>query len=212
MSSLRSSRSTTSTLFTQAAVRRIGRISLPVLRPDQSRIAGQGPRRSRSVVLRRVPKINTGKRKALVLRHQRRRTGAQPDLSESAPDSRGQSYQRLRTEPGGAVATAARPRSRAPFVTKAFAMRRADGAALTQTTWTQGVPTLLPAVDVICLVEDPATPESEPVLSWMRWDVVAKACADDCWELRQDLRPPRLQTIAWPSPETLAQLRKQKLR
>lgn len=100
----------------------------------------------------------------------------------------------------------------APFVAKAFAMGRADGGAHTQTTWTQGVPTLLPAVDVICLIEDPPTPGSDPVLSFLRWDVVAEACADDCWELREDLTPPRLFTKAWPTPPTLDRLRNLKLR
>jgi hypothetical protein len=37
----------------------------------------------------------------------------------------------------------------------------------------------------------------------VRWDVVAEECADECWEVRPGLEPPRVQTIAWPSKEAL---------
>jgi len=96
------------------------------------------------------------------------------------------------------------------FVAKGFAMQRPDGGAHTYTTWTEGVKTLLPAADVVLLVEQPAQPR--PVMTWVRWDVAAHVCADDCWKIMPDFKPPRLLTIGWPTPGQLESLKCRKLR
>jgi hypothetical protein len=98
-----------------------------------------------------------------------------------------------------------------PFVAKAFPMQRPDGTAFVYTTWTEGVPTLLPAADVILLAEQPTSSDGKPTFTRVRWDVVAEECADECWEVRPDLKPPMVQTIAWPSKEALAWLKAQRL-
>ncbi len=97
------------------------------------------------------------------------------------------------------------------FVAKVFAMRRADGGAHTYTTWTEGVRTLLPAADVVLLVEQPPTGDSEPIMTWVRWDVTAHVCADTCWKVMPEFDPPRLLTKGWPSPEQMDRLKTQKL-
>lgn len=51
------------------------------------------------------------------------------------------------------------------FVAKVFAVMRPDGGSHTYTTWTEGVHTLLPAADVILLVEQPAEADSRPPMS-----------------------------------------------
>jgi hypothetical protein len=98
------------------------------------------------------------------------------------------------------------------FVAKVFAVQRPDGGAHTYTTWTEGVKTLLPPADVVLLVEQPAWPEAKPAMTWVRWDVTAHACADDCWEIMPDIQPPRLLTVGWPTPEQLESLKSRKLR
>ncbi|MDR2987340.1 MAG: hypothetical protein LBV34_21140 [Nocardiopsaceae bacterium] len=95
------------------------------------------------------------------------------------------------------------------FVAKVFAMQRPDGGAHTYTTWTEGVKTLLPAADVVLLVEQAG---AEPVMTWLRWDVIAHVCADDCWKMLPDFKPPRLLTIGWPTPGQLESLKCRKLR
>jgi hypothetical protein len=98
---------------------------------------------------------------------------------------------------------------RAPFPAKVFAFQRPDGVAYTSTTWTEGVTTLLPAADVIVFVEQPRS--ADPIITNVRWDVVAEICADSCWAVQPDLQPIRLLTTAWPSPEQLAELKARKL-
>jgi hypothetical protein len=98
------------------------------------------------------------------------------------------------------------------FVAKVFAVQRPDGGAHTYTTWTEGVKTLLPPADVVLLVEQPAQPAARPVMTWVRWDVTAHVCADDCWMLMLDLQPPRLLTVGWPTPGQLQTLKSRKLR
>jgi hypothetical protein len=98
------------------------------------------------------------------------------------------------------------------FVAKVFAVQRPDGGAHTYTTWTEGVKTLLPPADVVLLVEQPSQPDAKPVMTWVRWDVTAHVCADDCWELMLDFQPPRLLTVGWPTPGQLESLKSRKLR
>jgi hypothetical protein len=96
-------------------------------------------------------------------------------------------------------------------VAKAFAMQLPEGTAFVYTTWTEGIQTLLPPADVILLAEQPLSADGEPEMTRVRWDVVAEACADDCWEVQQHLRPPRVLTVGWPSSETLTWLKERAL-
>jgi hypothetical protein len=93
------------------------------------------------------------------------------------------------------------------FVAKVFAVSRTGGGSHTYTTWTEGVHTLLPAADVILLVEQPADAASQPPMTWARWDVVASLCAGDCWAVMADFQPPRVRTQRWPRPDQLAELK-----
>ena len=97
------------------------------------------------------------------------------------------------------------------FVAKVFAVTRPDGGSHTYTTWTEGVSTLLPGADVILLVEQPVDAGSDPVMTWVRWDVVASVCADQCWTVMTDFQPPRIRTRQWPSPGQLADLKTRSL-
>jgi hypothetical protein len=95
------------------------------------------------------------------------------------------------------------------FIPQAFAMDRPETGAYTWTTWTQGVPAMLPPSDVIFMVEQPATPDGPFLSMKVRWDVVADLCADTCWVPQPALKPPRVLTVAWPEPaqiDTLKQL------
>ena len=98
------------------------------------------------------------------------------------------------------------------FVAKIFAVQRTDGGAHTYTTWTEGVKTLLPAADVVLLVEWPDQSDAQPVLTWVRWDVTAQVCADECWKIMPEFQPPRLLTVGWPTPGQLESLKSRKLR
>ena len=98
------------------------------------------------------------------------------------------------------------------FVAKVFAVRRPDGGVHTYTTWTEGVNTLLPAADVILLVEQPVEQDADPVMTRVRWNVVASVCADDCWVVMPELKPLRIRTRAWPQPDQLAELKAKSLR
>ena len=84
------------------------------------------------------------------------------------------------------------------------ALQRPDGTVYTMTTWGEDVTTLLPVADVISLSEF----DDEIVrVGQFAWDDVARLVADDCWRVRDDLRPPRVLAFAWPSTEVDAQLR-----
>jgi hypothetical protein len=96
------------------------------------------------------------------------------------------------------------------FVAKVFAMQRPDGVIYTYTTWTQGIRTLLPAADVVLLVEQPPTADAKPFMMWVRWDVTASICADDCWKMQPDLL--RVVTVGWPSAEQFALLKRKCLK
>jgi hypothetical protein len=47
------------------------------------------------------------------------------------------------------------------------------------------------------------TRDDQPVMTWVRWDVTAHVCADDCWKIMPDFQPPRLLTVGWPTPGQL---------
>lgn len=98
------------------------------------------------------------------------------------------------------------------FVAKVFAVERADGGAHTYVTWTEGVKTLLAPADVLLLVEQPSSAEEKPTMTWLRWDVTAQACADDCWKVMADFTPPRILTSGWPTAEQMALLKSRSLR
>ena len=98
------------------------------------------------------------------------------------------------------------------FVAKVFAVQGPDGTAHTYTTWTEGILTLLPAADAVLLVEQPPTVDTNPTMTWLRWDVTAHVCADTCWKVMPEFEPPRILTQEWPSPEQLDLLKSQKLR
>jgi hypothetical protein len=49
-------------------------------------------------------------------------------------------------------------------------------------------------------------------MTWVRWDVTAHVCADDCWQVRPQYQPPRILTVGWPTPEQLEVLKSRKLR
>jgi hypothetical protein len=69
---------------------------------------------------------------------------------------------------------------------------RDDGHPVTIATWGERTSTLLPRTDVVVL----AGP------SWrfaVRWPVLEARVARTCWTLRDDLRPARIMTTAWPS-------------
>jgi hypothetical protein len=107
---------------------------------------------------------------------------------------------------------AAQGRSDDLFVAKIFAVRRPDGGAHTYTTWTEGIKTLLPPADVVLLVEQPDEPDTKPAMTLLRWDVTAQVCADDCWKVMPDFRPPRILTVRWPTPAQLGLLKSRNLR
>jgi hypothetical protein len=71
---------------------------------------------------------------------------------------------------------------------------------------------LLPAADVVLLVEQPSKADAEPTMTWVRWDVTAEVCADACWKVMPEFEPPRILTKEWPSPEQLELLKSRKLR
>jgi hypothetical protein len=98
------------------------------------------------------------------------------------------------------------------FVAKVFPVQRPDGGAHTYTTWTEGVLTLLPPADVVLLVEQPPTADTEPAMTWVRWDVAAQVCADACWKAMPEFNPPRILGRTWPSPGQLDLLKSRKLR
>jgi hypothetical protein len=99
------------------------------------------------------------------------------------------------------------------FVAKVFAMQRRDGGAHTYTTWSEGVRTLLPAADVVLIVElEQPWANGKPPMTWVRWDVAAQVCAGDCWQVQPEFNPPRVLTVRWPTPEQLDVLRSRKLR
>jgi len=98
------------------------------------------------------------------------------------------------------------------FVAKVFAVRRPDGGAHTYTTWTEGIKTLLPPADAVLLVEQPVEPDTKPAMTLVRWDVTAQVCADDCWQVMPDFRPPRILTVGWPAPAQLELLKSRSLR
>jgi len=98
------------------------------------------------------------------------------------------------------------------FVAKVFGVQRPDGTAHTYTTWTEGIATLLPAADVVLLVEQPTEAGAEPTMTWVRWDVTAQVCADTCWKAMPEFEPPRILTKEWPSPGQLELLKSRKLR
>jgi hypothetical protein len=97
------------------------------------------------------------------------------------------------------------------FIAKVRAVRRPDGGEHTVTFWTKGVHTLLPAADAIVLVELPEEEGVEPITTSVRWDVTAAICADNCWEVMPDFKPPRVRTKAWPSDEQLVELKRRQI-
>jgi hypothetical protein len=97
------------------------------------------------------------------------------------------------------------------FVAKVFVVQRPDGTAHTYTTWTEGIRTLLPPADLVLLVEQPPTPDTEPTMTWLRWDVTAHVCADTCWKVMPEFEPPRILTQDWPSPKQLDLLKSKRL-
>jgi hypothetical protein len=97
------------------------------------------------------------------------------------------------------------------FVAKVFAVQRPDGGAHTYTTWTQGILTLLPAADVVLLVEQPPTAATDPTMTRVRWDVTAQVCADTCWKVMPDFDPPRILTKSWPSVAQMERLKSEEL-
>jgi hypothetical protein len=121
-----------------------------------------------------------------------------------------QVYEEQRARLQGELAKSGRPDEL--FVAKVFALQRPDGGAHTYTTWTEGILTLLPPADVVLLVEQPPDADSEPAMTWVRWDVTAHVCADTCWQVMADFDPPRILARDWPSPEQLDVLKRQKLR
>ena len=89
----------------------------------------------------------------------------------------------------------------APFVATVRAVRGSDGC-YTTSIWGEGVLTLLGGVDVIRILEQTPGDDQSPVYATdVRWNVVAEACADTCWQIQEDLDPVRVLTVAWPSPE-----------
>jgi hypothetical protein len=95
----------------------------------------------------------------------------------------------------------------APFVATVRAMRGPDGC-YTTSIWSEGVLTLLGAVDVLRLLEQTPGDDESPVHATdVRWNVVAEACADTCWRTQEDLDPVRVLTVAWPSPEQMTWLK-----
>jgi hypothetical protein len=76
---------------------------------------------------------------------------------------------------------------------------RDDGRPVTLATWGEQTSTLLPRVDVVVLAG----------ASWrfaVRWSVLEARVAASCWTLRDDLRPGRILTTAWPSEAELRAL------
>jgi hypothetical protein len=133
-----------------------------------------------------------------------------PDCDPKAAATHAQEYedQRLRLQ----ATLANQGQEDELFVAKVFAMQRPDGGAHTYTTWTEGVRTPLPPADVILLVEQPETADDEPLMTWVRWDVAAQVCADGCWKVMSEFKPPRLLTVAWPAADALEVLKARKLR
>ena len=106
----------------------------------------------------------------------------------------------------------AQGRSSDLFVAKVFAVQREDGGAHTYVTWTEGIKTLLAPADVVLIVEQPPEANAQPTMTWVRWDVTAQLCADDCWQPMPDFDPPRVLTVGWPTPQQMGTLKTRKLR
>jgi hypothetical protein len=79
--------------------------------------------------------------------------------------------------------------------------------ACTLTSWNEGPTTVLPFADVVALFELPKTIDGDPLVTYVRWDVLARVCGPSCWRLVRDLEPRRIITRRWPSPQELEVLR-----
>jgi hypothetical protein len=93
------------------------------------------------------------------------------------------------------------------FIPAVFAMERPEGGAYTWTSWTQGIPAMLPPSDVIFMVEQPATADGPFLTMRVRWDVVADLCADTCWKAQPEFTPPRVLIVGWPTPAEIEALK-----
>ncbi len=133
-----------------------------------------------------------------------------PDRDPSAAAAHAQHYEQQRERLQAKLE--AQGRSDDLFVAKTLAVQRPEGGAHTYTTWAEGIKTLLPAADVVLLVEQPVEANAKPAMTWLRWDVTAQICADQYWTVMPDFDPPRVLTVGWPSPQELEVLKSRKLR
>jgi hypothetical protein len=89
------------------------------------------------------------------------------------------------------------------FVSSYVGVQRKDGSVSSYTTWTEGVPSLLPQADEIVFVIDPGSPSPRSHrLPWRR----AVANLGECLVPEPGVDPPRWRSKGWPGEELLAKL------
>ena len=91
------------------------------------------------------------------------------------------------------------------FVASYGSIRAKNGIERSYTTWGEGVDSLLPRTELVALAGGPI----EGPGKWsalVPWEDVARL-AGECLEIQTDLDPPRFRTVAWPSPDVVAELR-----
>lgn len=102
-----------------------------------------------------------------------------------------------------------------PYVPKCVAVQRQDGTGYTVTTWSEGVPALLPAADVIRFIEllpgEPDFSNGAGPITEVRWDVTAEHLADEHWVVRPDLRPTRVLVERFPTADVMDELKRRSL-
>jgi hypothetical protein len=90
------------------------------------------------------------------------------------------------------------------FVASYKGLRADDGSVVSYTTWTKGIPSLLPLTDHVALVFDPKAEKGG--FFRVTWQVLLEI-AGDCLALEPDVDPPRWRTTPWPEEAVLARLR-----
>jgi hypothetical protein len=90
------------------------------------------------------------------------------------------------------------------FVASFVGLQDKDGLAFSYSTWSKGVPTLLPRTDRVALNLAPG--QKEPDVIHVRWDALTEVAGSHLVR-EPGLDPPRWRTNSWPDDTTLAKLR-----
>lgn len=91
------------------------------------------------------------------------------------------------------------------FIASYVTLRDKAGPVFSVTTWSKGVPTLLPQTDQVAL--NPAPLAKDPAMVFVRWQALLDF-AGDCLAPAPELNPPRWKTTGWPSDDCIERLKK----